>query len=74
MGDSEVAVPNLVGYTLDEAIFSLKGASLTLGTVKYMGPVVDSASARVVSQTPEADTSNMKKVSIGTPVNLALSN
>lgn len=74
MGESEVSVPNLVGYTLDEAIFSLKGASLTLGTVKYMGPVVDSASARVVSQTPEADTTNMKKVSIGTPVNLALSN
>ncbi|MEH6306455.1 PASTA domain-containing protein [Olivibacter sp. CPCC 100613] len=74
MGDSEVAVPDLVGYTLDEAIFSLKGASLTLGTVKYMGPVVDSASARVVSQTPEPDTTNLKKVSIGTPVNLALSN
>ncbi|GAA4791839.1 hypothetical protein GCM10023231_19720 [Olivibacter ginsenosidimutans] len=73
MGESEVTVPNLVGYTLDEAIFSIKGASLTLGTVKYMGPVVDSASARVVSQTPIADSTGAK-VSIGTPVNLALSN
>lgn len=72
MGASEVEVPDVLGYTLDEAIFSLKGASLTLGTVRYMGPVVDSASARIVSQTPEADST--RKVSIGTPVNLALSN
>lgn len=74
MGESEVTVPNLVGYTLDEAIFSIKGASLTLGTVKYMGPVADSSSVRVISQTPEADPSGEKKVSIGSPVNLALSN
>jgi len=73
-GASEVTVPNLVGSTLAEAIFSLRGASLTLGSVKYMGPVVDSASARVVSQTPLADTTGTNKVSIGTPVNLALSN
>src|SRR5690606_19614432 len=38
-GASEVAVPNLIGHTLAEAIFSIEGASLTLGTVKYMGPV-----------------------------------
>lgn len=74
MGESEVYIPDLVGYTLDEAIFSLKGASLTLGTVRYMGPVVDSTSAKVVSQTPEADPEGENKVSIGTPVNLALSN
>jgi len=39
-----------------------------------MGPVIDSASAHVVSQTPIADTTGTNKVSIGTPVNLALSN
>jgi len=74
MGESEVTVPNVVGYTLDEAMFSIKGASLTLGTVNYMGPIIDTANAKVISQTPEPDPEGLKKVSIGTPVNLALSN
>lgn len=74
MGDSEVLVPNVIGLTLDEAIFSIKGSSLTVGAINYMGYVTDSLSARVVSQTPLADSLNTQKVSIGTAINLALSN
>lgn len=74
MGDAEVNVPDLSGLTLSEATFSIKGSSLTLGTVRYMGYITDTAGARVISQTPAADTTEMGKVSIGTPVNLALSN
>lgn len=72
MGDSEVLVPNLSGLTLDEATFSIRGSSLTLGSVNYMGYITDSLSATVVSQTPIPDST--KKVSIGTPINIALSN
>lgn len=72
MGDSEVTVPNLEGLTLNEATFSIKGSSLTLGSVNYMGYITDSLNATVVSQTPMPDST--KKVSIGTPINIALSN
>jgi len=74
MGDSEVLVPNVIGLTLDEATFSIKGSSLTIGAINYMGYITDSLSARVVSQTPMPDSLNMQKVSIGTAINLALSN
>lgn len=74
MGDSEVLVPNLIGLTLDEARFSIKGSSLTVGAINYMGYITDSLTARVVSQTPMADSLNIQKVSIGTAINLALSN
>ena len=70
-GASEVEIPDVTGLTLQEATFALRGASLTLGNVRYMGFVTDSAAARVVNQAPAPDSS---KVSIGTPVNLALSN
>ena len=70
-GASEVMVPDLTGLTLDQVRFALQGNSLTLGTVNYMGLVTDSASATVVSQTP---THTDPKVSLGTPVNIALIN
>lgn len=73
-GDAEVEIPNLIGLTLTEATFSIQGSSLTLGTVRYMGYITDSLSARIISQTPEPDSLHMEKVSIGTPINLALSN
>jgi beta-lactam-binding protein with PASTA domain len=73
-GDAEVEVPNLIGLTLSEATFSIQGSSLTLGTVRYMGYITDSLSARIISQTPEPDSLHIEKVSIGTPINLALSN
>jgi len=74
MGDSEVLVPNVVGLTLNEARFSILGSSLTVGEVNYMGYITDSLTARVVSQTPPADSLQMEKVSVGTAINLALSN
>jgi len=74
MGDSEVLVPNVIGLTLSEARFSILGSSLTVGTVNYMGYITDSLNARVVSQTPPADSLQMQKVSVGTAINLALSN
>lgn len=73
-GDAEVDIPNLIGLTLSEATFSILGSSLTVGTVRYMGYVTDSLNARVISQTPEPDSLHLEKVSIGTPINLALSN
>src|SRR5690606_4814362 len=74
MGDSEVLVPNVIGLTLDEAIFSIKGSSLSVGAVNYMGYITDTLSAHVVSQTPMPDSLNTRKVSIGTSINIALSN
>lgn len=70
-GDSEVQVPNLTGLTLDQVRFALHGNSLTLGTVNFMGLVTDTAAATVISQTPGPTD---PKVSIGTPVNIALIN
>lgn len=70
-GANEVQVPDLTGLTLDQARFALQGVSLTLGSVNYMGPVVDSLTAVIVSQTPTPDN---PLVSIGTPVNVALTN
>lgn len=72
-GAEEVDLPNLTGFTLDEAKFSLKGAVLGLGTITYQGEITDTANAVIVGQNPmPADT--LIKVKIGTPVNLILSN
>ncbi|TKB97731.1 PASTA domain-containing protein [Pedobacter cryophilus] len=73
-GASEVEVPDLKGLTLSEAMFSIKGASLTLGTVTYEGVVRDSASAIIIMQTPTIVPDSVIKVSIGTRINLTLSN
>lgn len=70
-GANEVQVPDLTGLTLAEVQFALQGASLTLGTVNYMGMVTDSLTAVVITQTPAPDD---PMVSIGTPVNIALAN
>lgn len=73
MGASEIEVPDFRGLTLSEAKFSIKGSSLTLGEVYYEGIITDSASAVVISQLPSVQDS-VVKVSIGTRVNLVLSN
>ncbi|WDF67888.1 PASTA domain-containing protein [Sphingobacterium oryzagri] len=70
-GASEVELPNLVGLSLDEARFALIGVGLNLGTINYSGAVLDSLSAKVISQQPD---STAGFVGIGTAVNLTLSN
>lgn len=73
-GASEVQLPDLVGLTLSEATFSLKGASLNLGSVTYQGAIKDSANAVIILQTPGVIPDSIVKVSIGTPINVILSN
>ncbi len=70
-GASENDVPDLTGLTLDEAVFSIRGANLTLGTVMYQGTITDSSKTVIMMQNPSPQDS-IKKVSIGTPVNLVL--
>lgn len=73
-GASEVELPTLVGLTLSEAMFSIKGASLTVGDLTYEGVVKDSASAVIKHQYPANVPDSISKVSIGTKINLVLSN
>lgn len=71
-GASEVDLPNVIGFTLTEAILSLKGGLLNAGTISYEN-VTDSATAKVIKQFP-ALSDSLTKVSIGTSVDLILSN
>lgn len=68
-GASEVEIPDLVNQDLDAAKFVLKNSGLTLGTITYQGAITDSTNLVVVTQTP-MKTDSASKVSIGTPVNL----
>jgi beta-lactam-binding protein with PASTA domain len=70
-GASEVDIPELVNQDLDAAKFAIKGAGLTIGTITYEGTITDSTSLIVVAQTP-AKTDSVYKVSIGTRVNLTV--
>ncbi|RZK38984.1 MAG: PASTA domain-containing protein [Pedobacter sp.] len=72
-GNEDVELPNIIGFTLDEARFSLRGAMLTLGTITSDGEIIDTANAVIVSQFPlTADT--LIKVKIGSPVNVVITN
>jgi eukaryotic-like serine/threonine-protein kinase len=71
-GASEVDLPNVTGLTLAEAILSLKGSQLDPGAISYEGAVADTASVRVIRQTPSTD--SLTKVKIGSRINLVLSN
>jgi hypothetical protein len=72
-GNEDVELPNLIGITLEEAKFSLKGSMLTLGTISSDGLITDSASAVIIAQFPlVADT--LIKVKIGSPVNVTITN
>lgn len=73
-GASEVELPNLIGLTLSEAMFSIKGASLTLGSTTYNGVIKDSANAVIILQTPTFIPDSVNKISIGSRINLVLSN
>ena len=72
-GNEEVEIPNLLGFTKDEAAFSLRGSNLKLGEITYDGDITDTANAVIVAQSPVlSDT--VATVKIGTPVNITLSN
>ncbi|WP_421939520.1 PASTA domain-containing protein [Pedobacter sp.] len=72
-GNEEVDVPQLVGLTIDEARFSLKGSMLSLGNIAYDGQITDSANAIIITQDP-MPTDSLTKVTIGTKINITLSN
>jgi beta-lactam-binding protein with PASTA domain len=72
-GNEDVEIPTLLGLTIDEARFALRGSMLALGTVTYEGAVTDTANAVIIMQTPVV-TDSVSKVKIGTPVNIVLSN
>ncbi|MBY0245501.1 MAG: PASTA domain-containing protein [Sphingobacteriaceae bacterium] len=71
-GVEEVEVPNLIGLTKEEAIFSIKGASLSLGTITYEGNITDSTNTYIIEQTPYV-TDSLTKVKVGTAINIILS-
>ncbi|MGY0035456.1 PASTA domain-containing protein [Pedobacter sp. NJ-S-72] len=72
-GNEDVEIPALLGFTKDEAAFSLRGSNLKLGTITYEGSITDTANAVIVAQSP-ALSDTLSKVKIGTPVNITLSN
>ena len=72
-GASEVDLPNVLGYTLPEAIFAIKGSSLETGSIFYEGTITDSTTAKVIKQYP-AVSDSLSKVPIGTHIDLILSN
>jgi beta-lactam-binding protein with PASTA domain len=71
-GASEVDIPDLVNQDLDAAKFVIKGAGLTIGTITYEGSITDSANLVVTAQFP-AKTDSTSKASLGTRVNLTVS-
>ena len=72
-GNEDVEIPTLLGFTKDEAAFSLRGSNLKLGTITYEGNITDTANAVITAQSP-ALSDTLSKVKIGTPVNITLSN
>jgi beta-lactam-binding protein with PASTA domain len=71
-GSSEVDLPNITGLTINEAMFSLKGASLLLGNVTYEGTIRDTSNAVIKLQTPVFNPDSLTKVNIGTKINVVV--
>lgn len=71
-GASEVDIPDLLNQDLDAARFAIKGAGLTLGVITYEGTITDSTNVVVVAQFP-MKTDSLSKTSIGTRINLTVS-
>lgn len=70
-GASEVDIPDLVNQDLDAARFVIKNSGLTVGSITYQGTIADSSNVVVVSQMP-MKTDSASKASIGTPINLTV--
>jgi len=71
-GASEVDIPDLTNQELDAAKFVISQSGLTLGTVTYEGTITDSTKVIIKSQLP-MKTDSTTKVSIGTRINLTVS-
>jgi beta-lactam-binding protein with PASTA domain len=71
-GASEVAIPELLNLDLDAARFAIKGAGLSIGTITYQGSITDSTNVVVTAQYP-MKTDSLSKTSIGTRINLTVS-
>jgi len=67
-GPDEVEVPNLVGLSLGEADFALKGLGLKIGTVTFLGNGSASPDAKIVHQQPATGL-----LSVHSAVNVTLS-
>lgn len=67
-GNTVIRVPDLIGLTLEEAIFVLRGSSLNAGAVIAEQPLSDSLHAVVYRQNPEPGDSSM--ISQGQAVDL----
>ena len=52
VGVTDVAVPNLINLSLEEAAFVLRGSALNIGEVSYPSGKLDSVNFFVVEQTP----------------------
>lgn len=62
LGNTSVDIPNLVGLTLDEALFVLRACSLKTGAVEFEGILKDSSDARVFRQIPSyGDTTDLQQ-------------
>lgn len=51
-GTSKIVVPNLVGYSKDQALFVLEENKLRLGEIISEGEIIDTSSAIVINQRP----------------------
>lgn len=71
-GASEVDIPDLLNQDLDAARFAIRGSGLTIGTITYEGAITDSTNVVVTAQSP-MKTDSTSKASIGTRINLTVS-
>jgi beta-lactam-binding protein with PASTA domain len=71
-GATEQEIPDLIGQDLDAARFAIKGAGFTVGSIIYEGNITDSSALKVKSQYPMR-TDSTTSSSIGTPINLTVS-
>lgn len=74
IGNSQTIIPDFTGMTMDEALALLTAQQLLSGAVEYDGSVTnraDSLAAKVVSQFPLADSTQI--VPAGSVINLILS-
>jgi eukaryotic-like serine/threonine-protein kinase len=53
LGDTQLAVPDLIGLTIAQAKEYLSGDNISIGTILTTSPVSDTANAYIVKQNPE---------------------